>query len=243
MKTVKTLLFVSVLFLLTAESCAQKAVEGVTAAQIDSVSYALGMNIGQSLKQSKLEMVDLNVFLKGVTDVLNEKDLRFEDRQAVEIIRGFITKRMDYVKTKNLADGRAFLDNNKKDADVVTLESGLQYKILTPGTGAKPAAVDTVKVNYRGTLIDGREFDSSEKNGGQPAEFPLNGVIKGWTEGLQQLNEGSKAILYVPADLAYGEHPYPGSIIEPNAALIFEIELLEVKPAAPATETPEPAQK
>jgi FKBP-type peptidyl-prolyl cis-trans isomerase len=136
------------------------------------------------------------------------------------------------------------LEENKKDADVVVLESGLQYKIITQGTGAKPAsAADTVKVNYRGTLIDGTVFDSSYDRG-EPIQFPLNGVIKGWTEGLQLLNEGTKAILYIPSDLAYGEQG-AGRDIGPNSTLIFEVELLEVKPAAQpaADKTSQPAAK
>ena len=135
---------------------------------------------------------------------------------------------------KNAAEGTKFLEENKKKEGVKTTASGLQYKLIKEGTGAQPKATDTVTVNYRGTLINGKEFDSSYKRG-QPATFPLNGVIKGWTEGLQLMKTGAKYQLFVPPNLAYGERA-AGPDISPNSTLIFEVELLEVKPApTPAT--------
>lgn len=124
--------------------------------------------------------------------------------------------------------GEEFLKENAKKEGVKTLEGGLQYKVLKEGTGKSPAASDTVSVHYRGTLIDGTEFDSSYKRG-EPASFPVNRVIKGWTMALQKMKEGSKWMLYIPADLAYGERGTPGGPIGPNQALIFEVELLKVK--------------
>jgi FKBP-type peptidyl-prolyl cis-trans isomerase len=135
---------------------------------------------------------------------------------------------------KNKTEGVKFLEDNKKKSDVKTTASGLQYKVMKEGTGAKPKATDTVSVNYRGTLIDGTEFDSSYKRG-QPATFPLNGVIKGWTEGVQLMKTGSKYQFFVPANLGYGERAVSPDI-GANATLIFEVELLEIKP--PATPAP-----
>jgi len=128
---------------------------------------------------------------------------------------------------KNMQEGPKFLEENKTKEGVVVLPSGLQYKVLTEGTGKSPKATDKVKVHYKGTLINGKEFDSSYKRG-TPAEFPVNGVIKGWTEALQLMKEGSKWMLYLPSDLAYGPRGAGGDI-GPNATLIFEVELLEVK--------------
>jgi FKBP-type peptidyl-prolyl cis-trans isomerase FklB len=136
---------------------------------------------------------------------------------------------------KNKKDGAAFLAENKKKEGVVTLPSGLQYKIITQGTGNTPKATDTVTVNYRGSLVDGTEFDSSYKRG-QPATFPVNGVIKGWTEALQLMKEGAKWQLFIPSDLAYGEKG-AGNVIGPNATLIFDVELISAKEAS--QESPE----
>ena len=159
--------------------------------------------------------------------------LQTQVRQKME------AKRLAEVET-NKKEGAAFLAANAKKEGVVTLPSGLQYKILTPGTGPKPTATDSVVCNYRGTLLDKTEFDSSYKRG-QPATFPVTGVIKGWTEALQLMPVGSKWQLYIPADLAYGERGKPP--IGPNATLVFDLELLSIQPKAaeaPAT-TPAPA--
>jgi FKBP-type peptidyl-prolyl cis-trans isomerase len=141
---------------------------------------------------------------------------------------------------KNAADGKKFLDDNKKKDGVKTTASGLQYKVLKEGNGAPPKATDTVTVDYRGTLIDGTEFDSSYKRG-QPATFPLNGVIKGWTEGLQLMKSGAKYQFFIPSDLAYGQRAM-GPDIAPNSTLIFEVDLKSVQPA-PAGASPSPAKE
>src|SRR4029077_1986577 len=142
---------------------------------------------------------------------------------------------------KNEADSEKFLAENKSKEGVKTTSSGLQYKVLKEGTGAQPKSTDTVMVNYRGTLIDGTEFDSSYKRG-QPATFPVGGVIKGWTEALQLMKVGSKLQLFIPANLAYGDHP-PGAQIPPGSSLIFEVELMDAKPSPTFGGSPSPSAK
>jgi len=190
----------------------------------------MGVNFGQSLKQANMDVINLDVLMDAVQDVFNGKELRIEDKEVDGIIRSFMTNRREFMASKNLEEGLRFLLDNRKNTDIIELPSGLQYRIITQGSGIKPNAEDTVKVNYRGTLVDGSEFDASD----EPVTFPLDRVIEGWTEGLQELNEGTKAMLYIPAQMAYGER---GSrTIAPNAVLIFEVELLEVKQAQPITE-------
>jgi FKBP-type peptidyl-prolyl cis-trans isomerase len=200
--------------------------------QKDKLSYAIGMNIGGGIKQDTVD-VDPNVVARGLKDVLTgSKPLMTDDeaKAVLAALRNEVTAKraaeMKRVGESNKQAGDQFLAANKTKEGVTTLPSGLQYKVLKEGTGAKPNATDTVDCQYRGTLIDGREFDSSYKRG-QPATFPVNGVIKGWTEALQLMPVGSKWQLFVPADLAYGERS-PGSEIGPNATLIFEVDLLSI---------------
>jgi FKBP-type peptidyl-prolyl cis-trans isomerase FklB len=199
----------------------------------DKVSYALGMNIGANLHRQSIE-VDPNLLLQGLQDALaGSKTLLSEDeaRAALTELQNDIRKKqqekMQQAGETNKKQGDAFLAANKAKEGVVTLPSGLQYKILTAGTGPKPTASDSVVCNYRGTLIDGKEFDSSYKRG-QPATFPVGGVIKGWTEALQLMPVGSKWQLFIPSELAYGERG-TGADIGPNATLIFEVELLSIQ--------------
>ena len=201
--------------------------------QKDKVSYAIGMNIGANLHRQSID-VDPNIVRQGLEDALAAgKTLLSEDeaRAALTELQNDMRKKqqekMQAAGEANKKEGDAFLSANKAKDGVVTLPSGLQYKILTPGTGPKPAASDSVVCNYRGTLIDGKEFDSSYKRG-QPATFPVGGVIKGWTEALQLMPVGSKWQLFIPSDLAYGEHGQGGDI-GPNATLIFEVELLSIQ--------------
>ncbi len=204
---------------------------------LDSVSYAIGTDIGKSIKGASLEEVNYDVFLKGVIDAYEEKDLKIKEEEIKPFLQKYFTELRDAKANKNLEEGRAFLEENKKKEGIITTESGLQYEIITEGTGKSPSDTDIVVCNYRGTLIDGTEFDSSigkEK----PAEFALNRVIPGWTEGIQLMKEGAKYKFYIPTELGYGQRVRPGGKIEVNMALIFEVELLEVKaPEAPAKKT------
>jgi FKBP-type peptidyl-prolyl cis-trans isomerase FklB len=199
----------------------------------DKFSYALGMNLGTSLHRQSVP-VDPNILLRGLKDSLaGGKTLLTEDqaKAALTEVQNEMRKKqqeqMQAAGEANKKEGEAFLAANKGKDGVVTLPSGLQYKVLTQGTGPKPAAADTVVCNYRGTLINGTEFDSSYKRG-QPATFPVSGVIKGWTEALPLMPVGSKWQLFIPAELAYGERA-PGPEIGPNATLIFEVELLSIQ--------------
>jgi FKBP-type peptidyl-prolyl cis-trans isomerase FkpA len=215
----------------------------------DKVSYAIGMNMGQSLQQipDVGKELDLNILFKGLQAAANKQTTSMTPEQAGQVLQAFGTKMQEKAAAvakvegeKNTAEGTKFLAANKTKPGVKTTASGMQYQVLTQGKGAMPKAVDTVKVHYRGTLINGTEFDSSYKRNA-PAEFPLNGVIAGWTEGLQLMKAGSKYKFWIPGNLAYGERGSPPTI-GANALLVFEVELLEVKPAAPAA-APAPAAK
>ena len=199
----------------------------------DKFSYALGMNLSQNLRRQSIE-VNPDILVQGLKDAMaGGKTLLTEDEERAVLTeaqneaRKLQQEKMQQAGEANKKEGEAFLAANKTKEGVVALPSGLQYKILTQGTGPKPTASDSVVCNYRGTLINGTEFDSSYKRG-QPATFPVGGVIKGWTEALQLMAVGSKWQLFVPADLAYGDRA-PGPEIGPNATLIFEVELLSIQ--------------
>lgn len=205
------------------------------------VSYAIGVSVGMNFKHNSID-VDDALFLRGVQDVQNGGAMLLSDQDIHKVLADFqVSLRQKQQKlaaeqgTKNKADGAAFLAANKNNPGVVTLPDGLQYLVLTNGTGAKPSATDTVKVNYRGSLLDGTEFDSSYKRG-QPASFPVGHVIPGWTEALQKMNAGSKWKLFIPSELAYGPGGRPG--IPPNSTLVFEVELLSVEAAPPRPAMP-----
>ncbi len=203
----------------------------------DKFSYALGMNIGngykQGLEKQSVEF-DADLVAQGVKDAMSGAKTRLTDDEAKAVLTEVQTEvnkqrqeKMKEAADKNKAEGEAFLAANKSKEGVVTLPSGLQYKILTAGIGPKPTANDQVVCNYRGTLIDGTEFDSSYKRG-KPATFGVGQVIKGWTEALQLMPIGSKWQLFIPSSLAYGERGGPGGAIGPNEALIFEVELISI---------------
>ena len=205
----------------------------------DKVSYSIGLNIGFNLKKQNVS-INPDTFVLGLKDALAGKP-QMTDEQVKETMTAFEKEMIDKQKAaggKNGAEGEKFLAENKKKEGVKTTASGLQYKVVKEGTGAQPKEKDTVMANYRGTLIDGTEFDSSYTRG-QPATFPVSGVIKGWTEALQTMKVGSKYQLFIPANLAYGERAI-GPDIGPNSTLIFEVELLDVKPAAGANPSSSP---
>ena len=205
----------------------------VLTTQKDKFSYALGMNLGASLRKQSVP-VDPAILARGLKDALAGGKTALTEEQAratlMEVQTELRKKQQEQMQAEGEAskkEGADFLAANKAKEGVVTLPSGLQYKILTAGTGPKPTASDTVVCNYRGTLINGTEFDSSYKRG-QPATFPVGGVIKGWTEALQLMPVGSKWQLFIPTDLAYGDRG-AGADIGPGATLIFEVELLSIQ--------------
>ncbi len=221
----------TVMMALPAIACAQEAPPLKT--QKDRLSYAMGMDLGAQLKAVSVD-IDSAVFARGLGDALSGSKTVLTPDEAkaaiAELQKALAVKQAALAKAvgeKNKAEGEAFLAANKAKPGVVTLPSGLQYKILATGTGKLPTATDTVVCQYRGTTLDGKEFDSSYK-GGQPATFPVGKVIKGWTEVLQLMPVGSKWQVFIPSNLAYAERG-AGADIGPNATLIFEIELIAIK--------------
>lgn len=197
-------------------------------------SYSIGIGLGKNIKNMTAD-VDVDLIAKGIKDGIAGGKMLLTDEQIAAALQSFQqqlnVKMAEAAKgagEKNKKEGEAFLAENKKKPGVVALPSGLQYKEIKAGTGKTPKATDTVSTHYKGTLLDGTEFDSSYKRG-QPASFPVNGVIPGWTEALQKMKVGSKWQLFIPSELAYGENPQPGSPIGPNSVLVFDIELLGVQ--------------
>lgn len=196
----------------------------------DRLSYSAGYDMALKIKESGVDL-DYDVVLQAARDVLKGRKTLMTRQEVGEAINAYRTDRKNELTEKNRKEGQAYLAENKKREGVVTLPSGLQYKVLKAGEGKKPGPEDVVTVQYRGKLVNDAEFDSSYMRG-QPATFALNQVIRGWTEGLQLIQEGGKIQLVVPPDLGYGERGTPGGPIGPDAVLIFEIELLSVTPAA-----------
>jgi FKBP-type peptidyl-prolyl cis-trans isomerase FklB len=203
----------------------------------DKVSYSIGLDIGTTFKKQNMD-INADMLVIGVRDALSGNKPAMTEEQVKETLTAFsknmMEKQAEQAKEaagKNAATGEKFLAENKTKEGVKTTPSGLQYKVITEGKGESPKATDTVVTHYKGTLINGTEFDSSYKRG-EPASFPVNRVIKGWTEALQMMKPGSKYQLFVPASLAYGERGAGGDI-GPNETLIFDVELLEVKKGGP----------
>ena len=201
----------------------------------DSFSYAAGMSVAESMRQAGADKLNTALFAKAMNDVYSKSKTAFTKEAANMTLQNklqeFSKKRSDLQK----AEGLNFLAANKKKNGIISLPNGLQYEVIKAGdpAGMKPKVVDTVIVNYIGTLTNGTEFDNSVKRG-QPATFPLNGVIRGWTEILQLMPKGAHWKVFIPSELAYGENPPQGAQIPPNSVLVFEITLLDIKPAVPA---------
>lgn len=193
---------------------------------MDKVSYALGLSIGNNFQNSGIKDLQVEDFIKGLTDVMEEKQPAITYDEAKEVINEYFIKLQKEKMEINKKAGEEFLHINKGRAGVVELPSGLQYQVLKQGNGAKPSATDKVECHYHGTLINGTVFDSSVQRG-QPAVFGVNQVIPGWVEALQLMPVGSKWRLFIPSNLAYGEHG-AGEMIEPNSTLIFDVELLDI---------------
>lgn len=224
--------FLSTLITLCLLPIIVNAAEGLETLQ-QKASYSFGVDFAKRLKQQGIDL-DVSALTRGITDAASDNALALEEGEMAQAkaeytqqLRAQLMQQQQELAAKNLEAGKQFLADNAKKEGVVALESGLQYKIIKSGDGPSPKPEDTVTTHYRGTLIDGREFDSSHKRG-QPASFPVKGVIKGWTQALLMMKVGDKWELYVPPELAYGDQQR-GEVIEPNSTLVFEIELLEIK--------------
>ena len=219
-------------------SCNQKTGEGsqpagISKSDVDSVSYMIGYSTGMQIKQNNMGPLNCNSIIKGIQDACKGVEVDYMTFQTV--VNGFMEKRMEAVSAEYKDKSEKMLAENAKKDGVITTESGLQYKIIREGEGVKPSAKDTVEVNYEGTNLDGTVFDSSYERE-STATFPLGGVIKGWTEGLQYVGEGGEIMLWIPAELAYGDRSV-SSDIRPNEALTFKVELISVKPYVEKEET------
>lgn len=210
-------------------SCNKISPDVKLSSNIDTVNYSLGLYYGLALKQAGVfeDSMDINLFASGLKDAFENDSTRFTQEEAIKFVSTFVQGKQEQISKKNLEEGKKFLDENKKRTGVITTASGLQYEVITEGTGPIPVESDVVVANYHGTTIDGTVFDSSVERG-QPATFPVNGVIPGWQEVLKLMKTGSKYKVYIPSELAYGPMA-PSEKIKPNSTLIFEIELLEIK--------------
>lgn len=197
-------------------------------ARIDSVSYALGMWLGGTIKGSGIGEVNYNEVMTGLKAFLNEEETKIAENQVNQVISSYLMDRQGFLMDKNLSDGVAFLEKNKSEEGVQVTDSGLQYRIIEPGSDVKATQdEDVVSVFYTGRFLDGVVFDQTAE-GAEPVSFPLNRVIKGWTEGLKLIGEGGKIQLFIPAELGYGPQTYQG--IPGNSVLIFDVELVKVNP-------------
>ena len=193
---------------------------------MEKISYALGLGIGQQLKSMYIENFDINEFSRSIEDVMAGRDTDMTAREAQVMLSEYFQKKEKQQAEENIAKGKAYLEENGKREGVITTKSGLQYEVLTEGTGKSPKATDKVRCHYEGRLTDGSVFDSSYQRG-EPADFGLNQVIAGWTEGVQLMKEGAKYRFHIPYLLGYGERG-AGASIPPYATLVFDVELIKV---------------
>jgi FKBP-type peptidyl-prolyl cis-trans isomerase FklB len=233
-------LFAVMIMLTYLAGCSPEEASSASELKLDTsknrISYTIGVNIGQDFKSQNMD-VDPDLLLMGLKDTLSGKELQLTEEEMVQEIQNFqqemqvkMAAEMEAKAAENKAAGEAFLAENAKQEGVVVTESGLQYKIIEPGQGDSPGPADVATVHYRGTLIDGTQFDSSYDRG-QPASFPVGGVIPGWSEALQLMKPGAKWQLSIPAELAYGERG-AGQDIGPNSTLLFDVELISVEQGA-----------
>ena len=230
-KVQTTLLILATMAVLPVIACANNN-GNITPMEIktkkDSASYAIGINVANSLKSDGLTDIDPLVIARAITDVMQGNALLVDEDAANKALNEIYTAGQEALKTQKMKKGQDFLEENKNRPGVITTASGLQYEVIQMGTGALPGPTSKVKVHYHGTLIDGTVFDSSVQRG-QPISFGLNQVIRGWTEGLQLMPIGSKFKFFIPYNLAYGEKGPPGSIIGEYETLIFDVELLGIE--------------
>lgn len=192
--------------------------------KLDTISYLIGYSNGQGLAMQGIDEVNKGIMADALQEALSGKEAAIDLQEASVIVREYMIEKRDELMATNKKDGEEFLEKNKSKKGVVTTESGLQYKVIKEGNGAKPKMGDRISVNYRGTTIDGKEFDASKE--GVPAEFVVGQVVQGWNEGLQLMPVGSTYEFYIPSELAYGQRGRPG--IEPNSVLLFNVELLDI---------------
>ena len=231
MKKIFAVAVICAVFAMMFASCDKKTAEGsqpagISKSDVDSVSYMIGYSTGMQILQNNFGPLSTNAIIKGIQDA--GKGVEVDYAVFQNVVNGFMEKRMEAVSSENADKSAKMLAANGKKSGVVTTESGLQYQIVREGTGVKPGERDTVEVNYEGKNLAGKVFDSSYERG-TTVSFPLNGVIKGWTEGMQYIGEGGEIMLWIPAELAYGDRNV-GSDIGPNEALTFKVELISVKP-------------
>lgn len=227
-KTICTLLAVTLMIF--SNACSQNnstSTEADLNSKVDSVSYALGYQYGMFMAQQGLEDLNVDAIVAGLNTGLQGMDAQLTEVESQQVIQSYQQELMASRSEANLAEGQEFLKQNLEKEGIEETESGLQYKVIEEGDGESPTAESVVRVHYEGRLIDGEVFDSSYDRG-EPVEFPLSGVIRGWTEGVQLMKEGATYEFYIPGNLAYGQRPPQGSPIGPNETLIFKVELLEV---------------